>query len=141
MKFWLPVRNFPISFSIVSVNTRSPGMPAAARNSKDRARRWRRPPPGNATCLLPDYRRTSSWLPGTDDRPWVAVARARGMARLALAQLAALVLSVATFAPFAVSSRRAQGVLSTSAIVVDPAKDTLVDAAAQLARALSYLLR
>lgn len=98
--------------------------------------RWR----GNATCLR-DYRRTPSWLPGTDDRPWVAVARARGMARLALAQLAALVLSVATFAPFAVSSRRAQGVLSTSAIVVDPAKDTLVDAAAQLARALSYLLR
>ncbi|MDA8539203.1 hypothetical protein N9K47_00500 [bacterium] len=31
--------------------------------------------------------------------------------------------------------------LSTNAIVVDPAKDTLVDTAAQLARALSYLLR
>ena len=58
-----------------------------------------------------------------------------------LAQLAALVLSVATFAPFAVSSRRAQGVLSTSATVVDPAKDTLAAAAAQHARALSYLLR
>ena len=124
------------------MNTWNPS-PRDAGGGQERDRAWRWRPGGgqrNGACLT-SCRRTSSWLPGTDDLPWVAVARARVMARLALAQLAALVLSVATFAPFAVSSRRAQGLLSTSAIVVDPAKDTLVDAAAQLARALSYLLR
>jgi hypothetical protein len=90
------------------------------------------------------------------------------MVRLrALSQLVLSLSAVPIFAPFAVSSNvdagargrgasktdddgasaavqpeaSQQGELSTSAIVVDPAKDTLVDATAQLARALSYLVR